>query len=151
MSTKRPRFYLDSCVFIDFLQKTPNRIKECSAIFDAAKAQTIDIVTSTVAIAEVVKVPDGEDAQLIEEFFDNDFIVLRQVDRRTGLEARRLGAANSGIKPMDAIHLVTAIAIGATTFYTYDEKLLSKNGKIGPAWFKIVKPPIPQQDLFDDP
>src|SRR5205085_7098644 len=78
--------YWDSCIFIDGLKKTAGRFPQISQLEGEAKAGRLFIFTSTMAIAEVVKLkeygPLTED-QLrdIAAYFRHKFIRVIPVDR----------------------------------------------------------------------
>ncbi len=94
MPSKRA-IYWDSCVFIDRLQRRPDRIGILEEITDAAAAGDFLIVTSTVAITEVIKLPEiglttPEQVAQIEAFFENPWISIRIVDEVIARSAAEL-------------------------------------------------------------
>ncbi len=139
MASKLPRYYWDSCVFIDAIQKTSGRIEHIRSIEAEARRNKLQIVASTLAIAEVAKTKSGtlteEQARLIASYFENDFIIVVQVDRPVAKRASD-HVRNHPIKPPDAIHVATAIRAGVDVLYTYDGDgqkpgLLQLDGQIG--------------------
>lgn len=155
MPTKR-LVYWDSCVYIDCIQKTPGRWAQIEPVLRQAEQGEIEFVASALVIAEVVKCPAiASDDDKIRDFFENDFIKFRNVDRRTAEEAAKLSRAH-GIKPPDAIHVATAIMTKCETLHTYDDKLLVFDGKAGVPRLAIGNPIAvvtsgKQQSLFDQP
>lgn len=162
---ERERIYWDSCVFIDCIQETADRIKILESIVEAAKSGEVRILTSTLAIAEVVRCePDRalskDDADKIKAFFENDFISVRQLDRETAELAADI-SRQYGLKPPDAIHVATAIKHKCQVLNTYDGrnkkkkgKLLKYDGQIGVPPLKIQEPqqrsaPPKQRTLLD--
>lgn len=127
-------------------------------LVDQAKAGEIAIVTSTLAIAEVTSCgldDEAEQKRLIREFFENDYIHVRAVDRRIAESAASISRIHR-LKPPDAIHVATAIRWGVYSLQTYDgeggkpRKLLSYNGLIGNPSLRIEVPKIYSRpgDLF---
>src|SRR6266566_2197289 len=94
MPSDGPRLqYWDSDVFISLLQRTPGRVEVLRTITDAAEHGSVRIVTSAFTMAEVVKLKelpllDPQIEQLIVGFFENDYIVVRNVDRFVAERAR---------------------------------------------------------------
>ena len=97
------------------------------SIIEAAKAGKILIVASAMCIVETNKLDcqTTDPAQLaaeaakIEAFFENDYILIRDVDRATAVQAASI-ARNFKITPKDDIHVATAIVSGCTCLQTYD-------------------------------
>jgi predicted nucleic acid-binding protein len=81
-------------------------------------------VTSTLTLAEVIK-SKGQpqltetDEQRIVRFFEHSYILVHDVTRSVAETARRL-AREHGLKPMDAIHLGTALLSGTDVFETWN-------------------------------
>ena len=124
--------YWDSCVFLDRLKRHKDRIGLLEKITDAAAAGHFLIVTSSVTIAEVIKLPTlplmlQEQVKQIELYFENAWISVRIVDEviaKAAAEIRR----EHGLKTCDAIHLATALHFKIPTFHTYDG--LNEDGTI---------------------
>ena len=120
----KPSIYWDSCVFLDRLKRRPDRISILEATTDVAAAGEFIIVTSSVAIAEVIKLPEiglttSEQIATIEAFFENAWLSVRIVDEviaKTAASLRR----DYGIKTCDALHVATALRYGVPILYTYD-------------------------------
>lgn len=144
MNSKLPSIYWDSCVFIDGHQKTPGRIPHILEIEKTAKQGKYRIITSTLAIAEVVKIPNrpmltvSEEKQ-IREYFLNRWVSLVPLDRPVATEAAAL-VRNHKLKPPDAVRLATAMRCGCMALCTYDSTsgLLGLDKAIDK--FRIVKP-----------
>ncbi|MBI3464998.1 MAG: PIN domain-containing protein [Planctomycetes bacterium] len=154
MPTEPTRIYWDSCVYISCIEETPGRFPVLSSLIELAKKGEIVFVASAFVIAEVTKLdrPDltsKEQAQRIRDFFENDYIKVRGVDRRTSEEAAEISRIY-GLKPPDAVHVATAIRWRCASFQTYDgekggsTKLLAFNGKIGQPPLTIELPTAPQ-------
>ena len=135
--------YWDSCLFLDYLNATPNGVEIVSPLVDAARAAEFTIVTSTLSLAEVAyvrrelregldpKVEDGIDNM----FRDESLLTLVEYDQEIGADARRLirrtVSEDKRLKPADAIHLATAIAVGASVLYTFDLGLIGYANSLG--------------------
>lgn len=163
MPTKVPvRIYWDSCVYISCIQETPSRISTLKKIIQQAEDGEIVLITSTFILAEVVKIKDcpltsDEQSDKIKDFFDNEYIKVRDLDRKTASMANEIARAHS-ISPADAVHLATALRWQCDSFQTYDgekggpTKLLAFDGKIGKPPLKIEIPTFsgsPPQILLD--
>jgi predicted nucleic acid-binding protein len=130
----RDRLYIDSCYFIDAIKyrigvaPDPDRLRDNQYIYDclkAARAGEIEVVTSTLTLAEVRRAestPDDNVKRLIRSVLTSGRIVtLAEVTQSVGEKARDLhwdyGINLSGA---DAIHVATAIITGCKEFLTLD-------------------------------
>jgi predicted nucleic acid-binding protein len=123
--------YWDSCCFLGWLAEEEDKVASCKEVLDIAEAGHLTIVTSTLTLAEVVRLKGHptlppEDEAVIDQFFKREFIVLRQVDRKVGELARRL-CWQSGIDPKDAVHVATALIHGVSALDTTDGPLIRKS------------------------
>jgi predicted nucleic acid-binding protein len=94
----------------------------CRLVLDAAERGVIEIVVSAIALVEVLahNRASGIDDQKVRDFFDNDYILLVNVDKHLGDFGRRLMlASHTGLKPLDAIHLATACVANVDEFHTF--------------------------------
>jgi predicted nucleic acid-binding protein len=145
--------YLDSCIFIEILQKSdPARYLACERLNERAAEGELTIVTSAITLVEVNKLADSkalpaEQSQLILDYFENPYIVVRAVDRRTAERAHALTRTHS-LTALDAIHVATALIAGVSVMYTYDaaqrkrKGLLRHDGTIGTPPLSIQQPPL---------
>ena len=146
--------YFDACLFIELLQQSnQDRFDACEDIRQKAEKNTLIIVTSAVTIVEVNKLPElkslpEEQSKKIIEFFENPYIAIRPVDRRTAEYAHELTRTH-GLANLDAIHIATAIVNKVPVFYTYDapkgkrKGLLRYHLKVGKPPLQILTPPDP--------
>jgi predicted nucleic acid-binding protein len=133
------RVYWDACAWIALIQREKirdsngklieDRDQMCRDVIEAARKGKIEIVTSTLCLAEVCKHPalqDTKKADQIAAYFENDFVLLVDVDVFVGEKARELMLGGySGLKPPDAIHIATAlISPRVEEMHTFDDKLL---------------------------
>jgi predicted nucleic acid-binding protein len=157
MPTKPPIIYADACLFIDIIQRTSSKIDVLTKWRADAVAGRILVITSVLTIAEVVYGPDDrasieDQTKAINDFFENAWIILRNMDRViTGL-ASDLRRRRISLKAADAVHIATAINDKAHEFHTYDEKLWKLDGLYGTPPLRIVGPDhTAGLALFDTP
>jgi len=147
------RIYWDSCCFIGLLQDEKDKAPALADLAQKAAADDLVIVTSALTIAEVCKLPDTgaqpeEQTKKVLKFFENPYIVVRSLDRAIAERANRI-ARDTGIKPLDAVHVATGIVTGCEVLYTYDGKKKGKKGLLqynGASWLtpmRIAQPPDP--------
>ena len=141
------KVYWDSDVFIDLIEQTPSRIQRIQPIVTAAERGSIVIVTSALTMAEVVKLKnlgllDEQTEQVVTDFFENDYISIRNVDRFVAERARPI-VRKCCVKPPDAIQIATAILMEVEVMYTFDAKLVGLSGSDEVDKLKIEEPPAP--------
>lgn len=126
------RVYWDTNVFLSYLNDQPGRAPQIEALLAEAEAGKLEIVTSTVTIAEVAfaaseQLSGALDPKVEEKIaaFWGPPIRMAEFHAAIGARAAQLirdaMARKTGLKPMDAIHLATAEQIGANEFHTYDD------------------------------
>jgi predicted nucleic acid-binding protein len=155
MATSPRRVYWDACAWIALIQKEKialsdklieDRFMMCRTVIEAAKRGSIEILTSTLSLAEVCRDPaiKGQKPEAVADYFENDYILLVNVDRRVGEYARVLMTSGvGGLKPADAIHVATAAISGVEEMHSFDGKLLGFDGLMDKAdgtKLKICKP-----------
>jgi predicted nucleic acid-binding protein len=169
MATSPSRVAWDSCTWIAHIQgekilgpdgKTviEDRGAMCRPVLDAAERGVIEIVVSAIVLVEVLarNRTSGFDDHQVRDFFDNDYILLVNVDKQLGDFARRLMlAGHPGLKPPDAIHLATACIANVDAFHTFDDPLLALDGvidRLDGTRLVIKKPavPAPPAPLLDE-
>ena len=144
MASSPRRVYWDACVWIALIQRekisigVSDRDTLCRTVIAEAKKNKVEILTSTLSLVEVCRSPGIQatpDDQL-GAFFENDYVLLMNVDRLVGELARQLmSAGHTGLKPPDAIHLASAVIGIVAEFHTFDGEgkkpgLLQLDGKI---------------------
>ena len=143
-------------MWIGIINDEAGKADICSHHLELAKKGEIQIWSSTITLAEVFKKKCGTVTVAIdpardedfEKYLEQDFVVDVQVDREIGILARRLLRKHSELKkPMDAVHLASAMLNNVDEFHTFDEdNLLPLNGKVNRRDGKplhILKPTIP--------
>jgi predicted nucleic acid-binding protein len=144
--SKSSKQYWDSCLFLDLINATPGRHETLEAIAEelVKSDARLTAITSTLTIAEVATTEkERKGKRLSQDALDkiNAFWSpgspwqLVELYPLVTIQARDLIRKFTGrgrsLKPHDAIHLATAIRVGASVFLTYDEKLLSLGKQIG--------------------
>lgn len=143
MAASTKRVYWDACSWIALIQKekifnengeiTEDRYTMCRTVLNAAENNVVEIVTSSLSLVEVCKVPEikTEAADKIAAFFEHGYILVANLDREVGERARELMQAGySKLKPPDATHLATAAISNADEMHTFDGRLLDLDKKI---------------------
>jgi len=122
VSYERP--YLDSSVYIAAIKSELGRVDTARSILKDAERGRIKICASTFVVVEVNKAPgyqrlSDDDEKTVADFFLHDYFEWAELDHTLAREARRL-ARELSLKPADAIHLASAIALGADCFLKWD-------------------------------
>jgi len=142
------RVYWDAVTFVHRIQKTPEHIDVLRTITDLAERGRLQIVTSTFTLCEVACLwlgehPDDVQERMIRDFFENPYILPRQIDRRVSNMARDVVRVLR-IPGKDAVHVASAVLTDCKELQTYDHKhLLRKSGLYGNPPLKIAKPDWP--------
>jgi predicted nucleic acid-binding protein len=149
------RLYWDSSVFLRLLSRANNaQVAEqqriCATIWDRSIRGEIQIITSALAITEVLRPPrvagplpqDAE--QKIHDLFEEPQLVVVTLDPALGFEARELSLKHQ-LSRDDAIHLASALRAKVDVFHTYDGTgmkpgLMGKSGTMGSPPLKIAVP-----------
>jgi predicted nucleic acid-binding protein len=169
MASSPSRVGWDSCTWIAYIQQEkirgPNlqaviedRGAMCRHVLQAAEKGVIEIVVSALCLVEVLarNRTSGMDDQKVRDFFDNDCILLVNLDKQVGDLARGLMlAGHAGLKPPDAVHLATACVANVDEFHTFDQRLLALDRQIDKAdgtRLIVRKPtvPAPPAPLLDE-
>jgi len=147
-----PLIYFDACCFIDLaktkltiptLVEREKHIYFCRKILEASRAKEMGVYTSTITLAECVKLqdtsrPEGQqtiDDERVQKLFKGMLqsgVGVMPVAATPSITeaARNLRWKHSiTIKPMDAIHVATAVAMKCTHFVTTDARFGAENVK----------------------
>ncbi len=143
--------YWDSTCFIAWFSKEEDRVDDCQSVIQAALDGKVQIVTSALTLAEVVQrptdhpLPSGLE-ETINGFFENEFVIVRNVDRYIGAFARHLLWSYQHLKYKDAIHVATAIQTpDLHCLDSFDDDMLKLNDKLGSPVLRICTPRMPMQ------
>jgi len=152
----RSRRYWDSSVFIAWLaeETVDGRVDKCRPVIKAAEAGQVIIVTSSLTLVEVIRLKgkpafDPAKEDMIQRFFMQEYIVVRQLDRHLGEVARSL-IWKHGFWPKDSVHVATALEARADQLDTFDDELCRKSRMIGEPPLVIAAPDLPEQLEFDE-
>jgi len=139
--TELPIVYLDSCFFVALFNNEKGRAETCLGVLEDVKDGKVQAVISTAVIAETRNPPGSKaDSGLV---FDHAFFRKISLDISIAHKARGLLEAVPGIKGLDAVHLATAVDSKALWFFTYDDKILQKNGQADFQSLEIITPSFP--------
>ncbi len=141
------RQYWDSGVFCSILNKEEGRWEIVRDLLKEALAGRIEIVTSTFALVEVLKISgsmpitEGQEEEL-QSFFEYPFIKLVMADRDV-CERARYYVWRHGMKSKDALHMATAEKASKKAaiheLFSWDGDFIKLNDKT-PVGFPISKP-----------
>lgn len=154
-----PVVYLDSCVFLAFFQNEPDRADDVAELFEKALQKEVKLYTSVLSLTEVAFLEQERAENLLnprverriaETFNEEGLVTLMEYTKLVAADARKLvreTMVNQGktLKPPDAIHLASALRVGASALYTYDDSLIGHSDVHG---IEIVTPPKAAFSLF---
>ena len=145
------KVYCDADVFLGWFNREQDRVEACRGLVDASEQGEVQIITSALTLTEVIKIkgqqplPQSKE-KIIKGFFEQEFIGIVNVDRRTAEFARDLIWCYAHLNPKDSIHVATAlIAEGVDVLHTFDKHLLRLNGQLGEPSLRISTPDVPDQ------
>lgn len=156
MSANPNRLYWDSCVFLDYINANPDHLPTIDALLAQATRGEIIIMTSVVSITEVsfaqVEKTGGFEQAHADRIDDlwTDQNVVRMVDFFPALAyrarnvMREVIGGGGKLRPMDAIHLASAVHAQCSVLHTYDVGLIGLSGRFS---IVIKEPETPQLGL----
>lgn len=118
---------LDSAPFIYHFEEHPRYQALCAEVFDLMEVETIQTVTSTVTLIEVLTKPLAKSEHQLSARYEQYLrfgpsLTLCSLDSDLALRAAQLRARYQ-IRTPDAIQLAAAIEFGARVFLTNDDRL----------------------------
>ena len=142
--TAADRRYWDADCFLGWLLAEADKEEQCRVVLEAAERGSVLIVSSALTIAEVLAIRGrpriGDDRRaIVEGFFRNEYIVIRNLTRRVAELARSM-VWDHGVAPKDAVHVATALDAGLVLLNTFDRDLCGRSGRIGSPSL-IIEPP----------
>lgn len=127
-------------MWLGLINGEADKVDRCRYIIKEARDGKVQIWTSTLTLAEVFKAKcDGANTSLqlendadFENYVDQEFLMLVQLDQDIGTTARRLLRAHSQLKkPPDAVHLATAMENNLDELHTFDQRnLIPLSGQV---------------------
>jgi predicted nucleic acid-binding protein len=143
-------------VFLAWLKEEQDKLAQCEAALREAEAGKLIIVTSTLTLAETLYLVKGEmpvsaqTREKVRSFFENDYILLAELDRATGELAQDV-VWDHEVRHKDAIHVATAVnlreRLGIEQLDTFDGPLSGLSRKIQD--LPIGEPNLPE-DLISN-
>ncbi|WP_202815024.1 PIN domain-containing protein [Leptolyngbya sp. NIES-2104] len=136
------KIYLDMCSIQRPLDsKAQVRVAvEAEAILNVIQlweAGQIELISSFALVFEAEQIPGNERRTYTLEVLSRaDSFVSRDEQ----IDAQAQGFVSFGIKPLDALHLASAIALQADYFCTCDDRFLRRAKQIDTAQTKVVSP-----------
>lgn len=125
----------DSNLVLSYLSGDTKVQPDCDLIIEQAKGRQLELVVSTIALAEVAflkGLSDSDSEAKIQEFFSRDYIVPVLYDITVAKIARGLiRTYRPGFKPADAVHMATALLWQIPILETTDPDLLRLDRKEG--------------------
>ncbi|CCQ72186.1 type II toxin-antitoxin system VapC family toxin [Magnetospira sp. QH-2] len=143
------KMYWDSDCFLGHFQAEQGKAEKCDGVLQRAERGEVLIVTSALTITEVLWLRGGprlpkDKAELVQKFFRRSHIRVYNVTRKIA-EAAQILVWDNNIRPKDAIHVATAIHLGADALETFDAKLIGLSGTVGKPLLMIREPEAPAQ------
>lgn len=136
------RFCWDACTWISFINEedeiptagssaSENRLDMCRKTAEGVRRGQVELVTSTLTLAEVHKTSQLRNDRPLAEILDALNVRLIPVDAAVGYKAHALLANNPGaLRPPDAVHVVSAQVTSVDALHTFDRKILRFDGKL---------------------
>jgi predicted nucleic acid-binding protein len=136
------RIYLDACSLQRPLddRSQPRVNVEAEAvltILELVEAGSLDLLSSEALAFEIDRIPDANRKASAREIIKLASETIALVD---AIERQAESLIESGIKPMDALHVASASWAKADFFCTCDDKLLKKSKKLKSLAVKVVSP-----------
>lgn len=131
--------YWDSCAWLGLINGEPGKRDACSAVWAEVEGGKTELHTSYAALTEVYRVKcekgrqrplDSAEDERINWFMLQPFVNYSVLDEMTAVLAKKLLRTHGEIKkPMDGLHLATAVLRNVDEMHTYDgADLLALNG-----------------------
>ena len=145
------RRYWDSNCFLAWLQDEEGRAEGCQNVLALAERGQVQIVTSALTIAEVLRLrPEdalpSERRASVEALFARRSIRTMMLTRLLAESARDL-VWDHKIDPKDSIHVASALAAKVDVLNTFDRTLIRKSGQIGTPPLAVEEPTVAQPEL----
>ncbi len=106
-------------------------------ILGVIEGSTIDLVSSEVIDYEISRIPDINRENKVRQILT---ISSKYVSINDEIEVQARQYIEEGIKPMDALHLASAVAVNADYFCTTDDQFLNRARKISTPFLRVLSP-----------
>jgi predicted nucleic acid-binding protein len=127
--TASSRVYIDTNIFIYFLERSPQFFEPVKHLFEYIDSVGAQLVTSEITVAECIYRPSQLNDQKLIGAYEVLFEESNEVDLvpLDGLLAKQAAIYGSqvGLKLIDSIHLVSALQSGCDTFVSSDARFKS--------------------------
>lgn len=127
------RAVVDSGVLIAFLNREAGRYERSKELLDDAEDGRIELWGPMVIQVEVVRwtkdadPADPEARAKLDDFLDSEWLQVVEVDRRMARIARDVVATTTVKTGVDALYVATAVIIGATAVYAWNDRIVGIN------------------------
>ena len=132
--TPKRRVYWDACVFLSYVEERAGRADAIELFLEDADKGNVEILTSTISIVEVAFAKQEKDKRALDvaaETRINELwgasspVKLVEYNPTIAFRAQRLVRESvirpgKTLKPMDAIHIATALVMEIDEIHTYD-------------------------------
>lgn len=148
----------DSCTFLSFIEATAGRAEALHAIFEEAVRKEIRLLASVICVTEVAFTA-AERKKRLSKKTEKAIAKLWQPGSPVEIVDYSLGIARKAqtllrhkilkkihLKPLDAIHIATAMQGRASELHTYDGRLQAWSAISGVS----IKEPEPHQMLLPE-
>ncbi len=127
--------YWDSSCFLAWLKEEEDRVNQCGQVLNLVQNGNIELVTSTLTVAEVIQVRKKDKLPIekrlnVEDLFNRPSIKMTALSLPIAIKARDV-VWDHGIDPKDAVHVATAIKRKAQILETFDKSLISRGNEMG--------------------
>ena len=142
--------YWDSSCFLGWFNEEPDKFPKLEPVIKLAEKGEVIIVASTITLVEVFKMKKRPpipklDENIIQDFFTNPFISLRDVTPMIGMKARELLLKYNWLMPYDATHAATALHYSVNNMDVFDSDLLKLNNVPEFSSIEVSVPNVPMQ------
>lgn len=118
----------DSVCCLGWLRNEPDKAPACQAVLDLVDAGKVELVVSTLALAEVLwirghdRIP-RDSKEKVRAFFRRSSFLVASVDLATAELAQEL-VWDYGVKSKDAVHVATALLLGCVSLDNVRSRLM---------------------------
>ncbi len=126
-----PKLAIDSNIFIYVLENNPDFCAAALAVLKDVEAGRVVGYASELVYLEVLAGSKlrAQDITVIHTLLETSTAAFQPITKQVLIEAARLRRLYQSLKTPDAVHLASALAVGATQFITNDAKLLNQKIK----------------------